>query len=198
MEKTNTEISLELAKEIRGLELHPNFITTDEEKALLTNIDNSYWLKDLKRRVQHYGYKYDYRSRRIDTSFYLGELPNWLKELSNKFKNKLIDFIPDQAIINEYETGQGISSHIDCKPCFGDTIVSVSLGSSCIMNFEKELNSKNKVEIFVEPRTLLIMKGESRSNWYHGITQRKSDKFNNETIKRKRRISITYREIRME
>lgn len=199
IEKSKTELSLELAKEIIGLELYPNFIKEKEEKALIKSIDNSPWINDLKRRVQHYGYKYDYRARKIDNSLYLGELPNWCKVIYQKMiDEKIINFIPDQAIINEYEVGQGISSHIDCEPCFGDTIISLSLGSSCIMNFEKELNSKNKIGVFVQPRTLLVMKNESRYNWYHGIPQRKTDKFNKEIIKRERRISITFRKVIIE
>jgi alkylated DNA repair dioxygenase AlkB len=196
IEKSKTDVSLELAKEIVGLELYPNFITEKEEKELIKFIDNSPWLSDLKRRVQHYGYKYDYRARKIDKSFYLGELPNWCKVIYQKMiDKKIIDFVPDQAIINEYEIGQGISSHIDCEPCFGDTIISLSLNSSCVINFEKHLNSKHKIGIFVEPKTLLVMKNESRFEWFHGIPQRKSDKFNNETTKRKRRISITFRKV---
>ena len=196
IEKSRTDISLELASEIKGLELYPNFISQKEEKELINSIDNSPWLNDLKRRVQHYGYKYDYRARKIDNSLYLGELPSWSKFIYTKMVDeKIIDFIPDQAIINEYETGQGISSHIDCEPCFGNTIISLSLNSSCVINFEKELNSKQKIGIFVEPKTLLVMKKESRYEWFHGIPQRKSDKFNNETTKRERRISITFRKV---
>lgn len=196
IEKSKTEVSLELAEVIPGLELYPNFITEKEEKELIKFIDNSPWLNDLKRRVQHYGYKYDYRARKIDNSFYLGELPNWCKVLYQKMIDKnIIDFVPDQAIINEYEIGQGISSHIDCEPCFGDTIISLSLNSSCVINFEKHLNSKHKIGIFVEPKTLLVMKKESRFDWFHGIPQRKSDKFNNEITKRERRISITFRKV---
>jgi alkylated DNA repair dioxygenase AlkB len=199
IEKSKTEISFDLAREIVGLELHPNFITEKEEKELIQSIDNSPWLNDLKRRVQHYGYKYDYRARKIDNSLYLGELPDWSKIISQKMIDKnIINFTPDQAIINEYEVGQGISSHIDCEPCFGDTIISLSLGSSCVINFEKELNSKDKIRIFVEPRTLLVMKKESRYDWFHGIPQRKSDKFNNVSTKRERRISITYRKVIIE
>ena len=196
IEKSKTDISIELASEIKGLELYPNFISQKEEKELINSIDNSPWLNDLKRRVQHYGYKYDYRARKIDNSLYLGKLPSWSKFIYTKMiDEKIIDFIPDQAIINEYETGQGISSHIDCEPCFGDVIISLSLNSSCVINFEKELNSKHKIGIFVEPKTLLIMKKESRYEWFHGIPQRKSDKFNNETTKRERRISITFRKV---
>lgn len=196
IEKSKTDISIELAKEIVGLELYPDFITEKEEKELIKVIDNSLWLNDLKRRVQHYGYKYDYRARKIDNSLYLGELPNWCKIVYQKMiDEKIIDFVPDQAIVNEYEVGQGISSHIDCEPCFGDTIISLSLNSSCIINFEKVLNSKHKIGIFVEPKTLLVMKNESRFDWFHGIPQRKSDKFNNEITKRERRISITFRKV---
>lgn len=194
--KSNRDISKENSLKLRGLELYFDFITTNEEQQLINFIDNEPWLNDLSRRVQHYGYKYDYRARKIDNSFYLGELPEWLKVLAQRiYDKKIIDFIPDQAIINEYEQGQGIASHIDCEPCFGDTIISLSLGSTCIMNFEKEPNSKNKVEIFVEPKTLLVMKKESRYDWYHGISARKSDKFNGEIIKRGRRISITFRKV---
>lgn len=196
IEKSKTDISIELAKDIIGLELYPNFITLKEEQELMSSIDNSPWLNDLKRRVQHYGYKYDYRARKIDNSLYLGELPDWSKIIYQKIIDlQIINFTPDQMIINEYEAGQGISSHIDCEPCFGDTIISISLGSTCILNFERELNSRNKIGVFVEPRTLLVMKAESRYDWYHGIPQRKSDKFNNEITKRDRRVSITFRKV---
>lgn len=194
--KANKEVSMEAACSINGLELHFNFISIDEEKQLLRNIDNNVWLSDLARRVQHFGYKYDYRARKIDNSFFLGELPNWLNELAIKLYNKkLIEFIPDQAIINEYEPGQGIASHIDCEPCFGDTIISLSLGSTCVMNFSREVTSLVKTSILLEPRCLMIMKKESRYDWFHGIPARKSDKFNDNVIKRQRRVSITFRKV---
>ena len=195
-EKSKTDISIELSKEINGLELYPNFINDDEQKQLLYSIDSSLWMHDLKRRVQHYGYKYNYRARKIDHSFYLGKLPEWSKMIYQRMIDKnIISFIPDQAIINEYQTGQGIASHIDCEPCFGDVIISLSLNASCIINFEKQPNSKNKIGIFIEPKTLLVMKNESRYNWYHSIPPRKSDKFNDENIKRDRRVSITFRKV---
>jgi len=196
---TNREITLEKAKEVLGLEIHPDFIDRELEIKLLKLIDNSKWLDDLSRRVQHYGFKYDYKTRKIDSSFFIGQLPQWLKEIALEIYNKrYFYFFPDQAIINEYECGQGIAPHIDCEPCFGDTIVSLSLGSSCVMNFEKEPHSKEKIELFLEPRTLLIMKKESRYNWYHGIPPRKKDWFNGENIKRARRVSITFRKVIIE
>lgn len=193
---SNREVTLKNAKEISGLEIYPDFIDKKTEKGLLKLIDSSSWLNDLSRRVQHYGFKYDYKARKIDNSFFIGQLPQWLTEIALKiYDEKYINFIADQAIINEYESGQGIAPHIDCEPCFGDTIISLSLGSSCVMNFEKEPHSKDKVELFLEPRTLLAMKKESRFNWYHGIPPRKNDKFNGETTKRERRVSITFRKV---
>ncbi|SEB01540.1 Alkylated DNA repair dioxygenase AlkB [Flavobacterium gillisiae] len=194
--KSNRELTIETAKLIEGLRLHFDFINATEEKELLKIIDENSWLNDLTRRVQHYGYKYDYRARKIDKSSYLGDMPKWLNGLSQKLVNeKIIDFIPDQAIINEYEPSQGIASHIDCEPCFGDTIISISLGSHCVMNYSKEVNSKEKEELLIEPRSLIVMTNESRYKWYHGIPPRKTDKFNDEILKRQRRVSITFRKI---
>jgi len=194
--KINKDVSIDLSSTINGLELYFDFISIEDERQIIENLDASIWLNDLSRRVQHYGYKYDYRARKIDNSFYLGELPKWLNELAQKIYNKkLIDFIPDQAIINEYEPGQGISSHIDCEPCFGETIISLSLGSTCVMNFTREVNSLDKKSILLEPRCLVIMKKESRYDWFHGIPARKSDKFNDNVIKRQRRVSITFRKV---
>ena len=59
---------------IEGLFYVPEFIKVQEECALLHAIDQKPWLSDLKRRVQHYGYKYDYNARAVTNDAYLGEL----------------------------------------------------------------------------------------------------------------------------
>ncbi len=40
------------------------FISAEEKKALIDVIDRQHWAKDLRRRVQHYGYRYDYKERK--------------------------------------------------------------------------------------------------------------------------------------
>ena len=199
--RTNNEVTLENAKQINGLKVYFDFITKEEESELLNNIDKNEWLSDLKRRVQHFGYKYDYKARRIDKTFYIGEIPNWMTGLFNRLQEqKIIAFNPDQAIINEYVDDQGIASHIDCEPCFGDTIISISLGGQCVMNFQREVTTKeqDKIPLLIPARTLIVMTEEARFNWYHGIPSRKSDKFNNEVHKRQRRVSITFRKVILE
>lgn len=84
--------------------------------------------------------------------------------------------------------GQGIASHIDCIPCFSDTICSLSLSGGCVMELT---NYKEKRFIALQPRSLLILKNEARYKWQHGIAARKSDN----KIMRNRRISLTFRKV---
>lgn len=46
--------------DIPGLELIPDFVTEEEETALLTEIDSLPWNQLARRRVQHYGKVFDY------------------------------------------------------------------------------------------------------------------------------------------
>lgn len=176
-----------------GLKYLPNYIDRIQEEKLIETLDRQPWLTDLKRRVQHYGYKYDYKKRRVDYSMFLGELPEWLDNIADRlYRDRLFKVKPDQAIINEYNPGQGITSHIDCVPCFGDTIIALSLGSTCIMQFSQD---KEKIDLLLEPGSLIVMEKEARYNWKHSIPARKKDKYLGEEIIRKRRISITFRKV---
>ncbi len=181
--------------QIPGLQYIEEFIDKQIEQELLNLIDRQRWLMDLKRRVQHYGYKYDYRTKKIDYSMYLGILPDWLFPIIEQMVSlNLISELPDQAIVNEYLPGQGITSHVDCKPCFTDTIISLSLNSPCVMNFDCIVNSERQSKL-LKPRSLVILQGESRYLWKHGIPPRKSDQWENQKIMRDRRISITFRKV---
>ncbi|MEH2176348.1 alpha-ketoglutarate-dependent dioxygenase AlkB [Nostoc sp.] len=181
--------------EINGLKYIPEFITQSKHDYLLQKLDDKCWLSDFKRRVQHYGYKYNYKARIIDTSMQIGALPDWALELAYKlYENNLIDTLPDQVIVNEYLPGQGITSHIDCVPCFTDTIISLSLGSFCIMNFTNVLTGE-KIPILLEPKSIVILKEDARYKWTHSIAPRKVDKFRGQVIRRERRVSLTFRKV---
>lgn len=178
-----------------GLRYIPDFIMPSEETALLTTVDQQPWLTDLKRRVQHYGWKYDYTARRVDASMRLGALPDWLIDYCQRlYDGRHFPKLPDQVIINEYQPGQGIAPHVDCVPCFEETIASISLGSPCVMEFTNPATSE-KVAHLLEPRSLLIFSGEARYIWTHGIAARKTDKYAGQVIQRGRRISLTFRNV---
>jgi alkylated DNA repair dioxygenase AlkB len=186
--------SVDIAK-IWGLKYIPEFISKDEHKLLWQSINREPWLTDLKRRVQHYGWKYDYKARSIDYSMYLGDLPDWAKGFAEKlYRCGHFSKIPDQLIVNEYQPGQGIANHVDCEPCFGETITSLSLGSECVMDFIN-LESKEKIELMLHPRSLVVITGEARHNWTHGIAARKSDEFKGTKTERQLRISLTFRNV---
>lgn len=187
------EIQKPKVPDIEGLHYIPNFISEEEHGALLKAIDEQPWLTDLKRHVQHYGYKYDYMGRNILPDSYLGDLPQWLGDLQERlltdgiFKQK-----PDQAIINEYLPGQGISSHIDCVPCFDDVIASLSLGSDVIMQLSK---AEQKHDILLEKCSLIVLSGEARYKWQHAIPARKTDMVDGIKLERQRRVSVTFRKV---
>jgi alkylated DNA repair dioxygenase AlkB len=180
---------------VKGLRYLPDFITPRQEDALLQQIDAQPWLTDLRRRVQHYGYRYDYKARSVDVSMRLGPLPEWALEIIRLAQARgLTDEEPDQVIVNDYEPGQGIASHIDCKPCFTGTILSLSLGSACVMNF-KHKTTRQVVPVLLEPRSMVVMQGEARYDWTHGLVARKTDLYGGRRIVRGRRVSLTIRKV---
>lgn len=176
---------------MNGLQYRPNYLGEEAETLIINKIDSQEWSTELNRRVQHYGYKYAYKERKVTPEMYLGPLPKWLQMMSNQLlKDGLMFRVADQVIVNEYEPGQGIGRHVDCVPCFDDSIVSISLGSSCVMEFQ-HLKSKEKHLLFLERLSAVSISGEARYDWFHSIPKRLSDN----GIPRGRRVSLTFRNV---
>jgi alkylated DNA repair dioxygenase AlkB len=194
-ESPNSNIKPSDVPSIPGLQYIRDFIDQQKHDDLLCQIDSFPWLTDLKRRVQHYGYKYEYKSRSVNNSMRIGPLPQWAEELADILcERRLAPERPDQVIVNEYRPGQGIANHIDCVPCFTDTIISLSLGSPCVMDLTNK-ETRQVLPLLLEPRSLVIMQGEARFAWMHGIPARKTDQYQNRTIQRGRRVSLTFRKV---
>ncbi|WP_114389361.1 alpha-ketoglutarate-dependent dioxygenase AlkB [Notoacmeibacter marinus] len=178
-----------------GLTLRSNYLDPDREAVLNRCLDAQPWRSDLKRRVQHYGWRYDYRARRVFDTDNLGPLPPWLQtEADHLAEQSFFETPPTQAIVNEYEPGQGIAPHIDCEPCFGETIASLSLGGRIVMDF-RHIRTGERRSLLLEPGSLLVLNGPSRYEWTHGIAARKTDLINGVREPRTRRISITFRTV---
>ncbi|XP_047367080.1 alkylated DNA repair protein alkB homolog 8-like isoform X3 [Vespa velutina] len=185
-----------------GLKLIENFINEEEEKSLLNIID---WTEmgsfssDLKqRKVKHFGYEFQYHSNKVDPNLPIIPIPeecNFLQDLFKKHGCGAYDY--DQLTINHYLPGQGIPPHIDTHSPFEDTILSLSLSSSCVMNFKK---GDMKVDVVLPQRSLLVMTGEARYAWTHGISSKYNDliETTNGVMKQTRgvRTSFTFRKIR--
>jgi len=165
---------------LNGLTLIENYINEEEEINLIDFINN-----------EHYGYNYNkYKSSKIN---YIDELLNvYHKYISKILNDKYISEKPDKIIINRYLPGEGMSEHIDKPNIFKNKIYSLSLGSGCTMIFENKDNNEIK-NIYIPPKTLLIMEDDARYKYTHSIESIKYDIINNNEIKRKTRYSITFR-----
>ncbi|KAI5633618.1 2OG-Fe(II) oxygenase superfamily domain-containing protein [Phthorimaea operculella] len=205
----NTEVICEYDNP-KDLTILEDFITQDEEKQLIALFD---WVDDssnLKnRQVKHYGYEFRYGSNDVDLSTPLAEkIPEQCDVLWRRLREKGFDLgVPDQLTVNKYEPGQGIPSHVDKHSPFGPTILSVSLGSSVVMDWKH--HSGKYVPVVVPARSMLVMQGEARYDWQHGIQPRTWDPIiesrasdtqaqpikviTSETEPRGTRISLTFR-----
>lgn len=186
------------AASVPGLLYVEGWLTTDAQEALLTAIDAAEWSTDLRRRVQHYGHRYDYDRRSVTSAFgatAAPPLPGWAEKIAGRLVGDgFMDQAADQAIVNEYQPGQGISRHVDCVPCFGPVVAAVSLGSACIMDFTRPEDGA-KVAVWLRPGSLAVMTGPARYSWQHSIAARKSDPHPDGRLRRGRRVSVTYRTI---
>lgn len=96
----NDDKSIETFHGIKGLSYYRNFISDDEQKKLLNEIDQQEWSEVINRRVQHYGYRYDYKNKSID-SYYLGPLPEFVSYIVERMMSKnIFEIEPNQLIIN--------------------------------------------------------------------------------------------------
>lgn len=180
---------------IPGLTYIPEYIDQSREADLIRTIDNRPWITELRRRVQHYGYRYDYKGRNITRKSTLGPLPEWLFAHCDELcSHHIFPRLPEQVIINEYQAGQGIAAHIDCVPCFEETIASLSLGSSCIMEFTHS-ETLEKIPVLLKARSLVVLAGDARYHWKHSIPHRKTDHYCGLTFPRGRRLSLTFRNV---
>ena len=183
--------------DVPGLRYFPGFLTSSQQQEAIDHIDDSSWLADLERRVQHYGWRYDYRARTVSRDMHIGPLPNWLQEMADRLfiETKLFDRIPNQVIVNEYQAGQGIAMHID-RQCFGPAVATISLGDAWRMDL-KPANDEagNSEHILLEVGSALIMTGIARSGWLHGIAKRRREREGEKWRPRQRRISLTFRTV---
>lgn len=180
---------------VDGLLYIPNYITADQHDRLVGVIDAQEWRLDLTRRTQQYGYLYEHRARTANLSARLGDLPEWLQELARQMgRDGIAPDMPDQAIINEYEPGQGIGPHVDSPEHWGEVVTSLSLCSAAVMDLTCEGEG---VPILLEPRSLIVFRGEARHRWRHGMARRHQDTVGGAILPRARRLSVTMRKARL-
>jgi alkylated DNA repair dioxygenase AlkB len=176
-----------------GLVGRENAITRDQERQLLAYIDTQPWNCELKRRTQHYGYKYSYVGKPLEKVQPIEKLFLDVLGSTEDIKALFDGEIPNQVIVNEYIPGQGISRHIDDTRQFGPVIASLSLNSGIEMQIQRNCEIVTK---YLQPRSLYCLKGDARYKWTHAIIPRKTDTVDGKRVARNRRVSVTYRTVR--
>ena len=181
--------------EIPGTKYLADFLSPEEaaeQYEWLTARPPEEWMRDLSRRVIHYGWRYDYTTRTISEDLYRGPLPERFADLAKRLYDSTGEFdeIPNQVIVNEYEPGQGIAMHTDHRD-FGPAVATISLGDSWSMDFLHERTGR-KQSMLLEVGSALVLSGEARREWRHGIAKRKTEP---DGRRRSTRISLTFRTV---
>jgi len=88
---------------------------------------------------------------------------------------------------------KGITPHIDNVHAFEEEVLSVSLGSPCVMEFQLKGSQDGKTLLLLEAGSVILLTGDARYKYTHCIPNRKTDKWQGQTIKRERRVSVTLR-----
>ena len=179
-----------------GAVIVPDFVTPAEEARVLLRIAEAPWLTELRRRVQHYGFRYDYRgtSRPVPAA----PFPRWTAAMADRLRPHFGGALPVQCIVNEYRPGQGIGMHADHRD-FGPVVASLSLGADWPMRFRPRSSRPYAAgalpgdEVAVLPRrSVLVLSGAARHRFMHGIDRSDSAR---ETATR---VSATFRTLAAE
>jgi alkylated DNA repair dioxygenase AlkB len=171
-----------------GFRYLPEFLSSDEERALLEHVAAAPYREIrmrgqiARRRTAHYGWDYGYESWQVTPTT---PIPDWLLPVRERAA-ALVPLDPaafEEVLLTEYPPGSGIGWHRDAL-MFGDAVVGVSLGGACRMRFRRE---DETAVIELAPRSAYVLAGAARKLWQHSIPAVKE-----------LRYSITFRTLRSE
>ncbi|GMF32657.1 unnamed protein product [Phytophthora fragariaefolia] len=187
---------------VPGLRFEAEFITKEQEAACIAFFERengAHWANTIRaRQVQHFGYEFNYDTRRCDPEQPMKEpIPEVLRPIIEKIAQcgMMDGEAPDQITVNEYLPGQGIAFHLDTHSAFTTTIASLSICSEVVMDFRHPDGVRNE-GVLLPARSLAVMSGACRYKWEHAIVPRTFDVIDGKQVSRQRRVSITFRKIR--
>lgn len=99
---------------VPGLSVVECFVSEEEEMRLLELLDGAAGTETplQRRRVVHFGFEFDYKTRSVDPTKPLGNTPPPLVELGGRvLAQGIAPWVPDQYTLNVYDPGQGIAPH---------------------------------------------------------------------------------------
>lgn len=159
----------------KGLLYFPGFLSAAEYGSFLNEVEQLGFCDFVfqgflaKRKVKHFGYKYEFYTPYVSA---VDVFPDWLIELRLRAAQVcgISEQSIEQALVAQYGAGSGIGWHRDA-PAFGPTVMGVSFGAPGTMRFRKEIDGG--FEIYkqdVAPGSLYVMSGEARLVWQHSLS----------------------------
>jgi alkylated DNA repair dioxygenase AlkB len=172
-----------------GFAYRPDIISADEESALLEAF------RDLefrefefqgyrgKRRTVSFGLHYDFAHGALQTAAAMPAFLLPLREKAARFAGLDQEQLP-HVLVTEYSVGAPIGWHRD-RPVFED-VIGISLLSPCRFRFRRKAEKGwERAALTLEPRSIYLMRGQSRTQWEHSIPEAES-----------LRYSITFRSLK--
>ena len=143
----------------RGLTLHAEFISSEEETSLIELIEAKVEKSSLmnKRAVVHFGRHFDYTSNSGSTQL-KSPIPELIQTIMKRISN-ITGENYDQITANCYEPGDGIPPHVDNPIAFGTSIVSLSLNSPVEFELRRD---ENVYTLDLASRSLLVLQQDAR------------------------------------
>jgi alkylated DNA repair protein (DNA oxidative demethylase) len=158
---------------IPGLKACDDFLSADEERALIAAIDGQdmtpfrfqQWTG--KRLAHSFGWKYDFQSGALSRS---EPMPDWLVAIRDRAA-AFAGLAPDeiiQSLLIRYDAGAGIGWHKD-RPIY-EHVIGISLGAPAAMRFRRQRGDRwERATSPLEPRGIYHLSGEVRTEWEHSI-----------------------------
>lgn len=176
-----------------GLVYLCDWLTVADQDEVVAEIDGRSFGTELARRVQHYGFRYDYFESSIDGTGSAPPIPPKMSTLAQRLveEGHFVE-VPNQVIVNEYLSDQGIGAHID-RVSFGPAVATISLLESWPMTFKSREGLV--LDVLLEVGSLALMTDAARYEWTHQIKPRKFDTHTGIKIERARRLSLTFRTV---
>lgn len=156
-----------------GFVHQPEFISTDEERALLDEIRTLEFHEVrmhgviARRRVIQYGWKYAFDAARLSEGVPLPEFLIALRDRAAALAGVEAEALAE-ALITEYQPGAPIGWHRDA-PGFG-IVIGISLLSACRFRLRRgPERGSARASLTLEPRSAYVLAGPARSEWQHSI-----------------------------
>ncbi|KAF7206841.1 alpha-ketoglutarate-dependent dioxygenase alkB homolog 4 [Nothobranchius furzeri] len=183
-----------------GVFLWENFISEEEERELISVMDQDVWHPSQSgRRKQDFGPKVNFKKRKVRIADFTG-LPALSQKLVLRMQQdaNLAGFQPVEQCNLDYapERGSAIDPHLDDSWLWGERLVTINMLSETVLTMSLEqglpelgLSEEVQVAVRLPRRCLVVLYGEARHRWKHAIHRKDIHE---------RRVCSTYRELSAE